>query len=118
MSSDRERIRRRLGADVKVGLARVWARARQIVTTDPTGSDEDDRIVDQAAERELARHAGELKGGVAKVAQLLAYTSAGAPRELSTLWDGVPAVPGAAIAGVIEEELGAPPQKLFAKWDP
>lgn len=114
---ERERLRRRLGADVKVGLARVWARAKQMVTTDPTGSDEDDRIVDQAAERELARHAGELKGGVAKVAQLLAYTSAGAPRELAQLWDGVPAVPSAAIARVIAEELGAPPQKLFARWD-
>jgi predicted unusual protein kinase regulating ubiquinone biosynthesis (AarF/ABC1/UbiB family) len=115
--NERERLRQRLGADVKVGLARMWARAKQIVTTDPTGSDDDDRIVDQAAERELARHAGDMKGGMAKVAQLLAYTSAGAPRELATLWDGVPAVPGAAIARVVEEELGAPPQKLFAHWD-
>jgi predicted unusual protein kinase regulating ubiquinone biosynthesis (AarF/ABC1/UbiB family) len=115
--NERERLRQRLGADVKVGLARMWARAKQIVTTDPTGSDDDDRIVDQAAERELARHAGEMKGGMAKVAQLLAYTSAGAPRELANLWDGVPAVPGAAIAGVIEAELGAPPQTLFAHWD-
>lgn len=114
---ERERLRQRLGADVKVGLARMWARAKQIVTTDPTGSDDDDRIVDQAAERELARHAGEMKGGMAKVAQLLAYTSAGAPRELASLWDGVPAVPAAAIARVVEEELGAPPQKVFAHWD-
>ncbi len=115
--NERERLRRRLGADVKVGLARVWARARQIVTTDPTGSDADDRVADEAAERELARHAGDMKAGMAKVAQLLAYTSAGAPRELASLWDGVPAVPGAAIARVVEEELGAPPQQLFAHWD-
>lgn len=116
--NERERLRRRLGADVKVGLARMWARARQIVTTDPTGSDDDDRVVEQAAERELARHAGQMKGGMAKVAQLLAYTSAGAPRELAALWDGVPAVPGAAIARVVEEELGAPPQRVFEHWEP
>ncbi len=114
----RERLRRRIGADVKVGLARVWARARQIVTTDPSGSEDDDRVVDGAAERELARHAGEMKAGMAKVAQLLAYTSAGAPRELASLWDGVPAMSGAAIAGVVEDELGAPPQRIFERWDP
>ncbi|HUQ08356.1 MAG TPA: AarF/UbiB family protein [Kofleriaceae bacterium] len=117
MTNERERLRRRVGADMKVGLARMWARAKQIVTTDPTGSADDDRIVDEAAERELAKHAGEMKAGLAKVAQLLAYTSAGAPRELASLWDGVPALPGVAIAHVIEEELGAPPQQLFERWD-
>ena len=116
--NERDRLRRRLGADLKVGLARVWARARQIVTTDPTGSDEDDRIIDAAGERELAKHAGEMKGGMAKVAQLLAYTSAGAPRELASLWDDAPTVSPGAIARVIEEELGAPPQVVFAAWDP
>lgn len=118
MTAERERLRKRLSADAKVGLARFWARAKQIVTTDPTGSDEDDRIVDQAAERELARHAGTMKAGLAKVAQLLAYTSAGAPVELRALWDHVPAESSAAIARVVEEELGAPPSTLFATWDP
>ena len=118
MTAERERLRRRLAADAKVGVARWWARAKQIVTTDPTGSDDDDHIADQAAERELARHAGTMKGGMAKVAQLLAYTSSGAPAELRALWDNVPAAPAAAIAQVIEDELGAPPAQLFARWDP
>lgn len=118
MSDDaRNRLRRRLGADAKVGLARAWARAKQIVTTDPSGSDDDDRIVDEAAERELARHAGSMKGGLAKVAQLLAYTGAGAPEALRALWDHVPAEPPAAIARVVEEDLGKAPQQLFAQWD-
>ncbi len=116
--NERDRLRRRLGADLKVGFARVWARVKQIVTTEPSGSDDDDRIVDAAGERELARHAGEMKGGMAKVAQLLAYTSAGAPAELAALWDAAPSVPTAAISKVIEDELGAPPQALFAAWDP
>ncbi len=118
MTAARERLRQRLSADARVGLARLWARARQIVTTDPTGSDDDDRIVDHAAERELARHAGTMKAGLAKVAQLLAYTSSGAPAELRALWDQVPAAPAAAIAEVIRADLGQPPERLFARWDP
>ncbi len=114
----RSRLRRRLSADARVGFARVWARAKQIVTTDPTGADDEDRIVDAAAERELARHAGELKGGVAKVAQLVAYTGSGAPDELRRLWDAAPAAGAAAIAGVVEAELGAPPARVFARWEP
>lgn len=113
----RARLRRRLGADAKVGLARVWARAKQIVSTDPSGSDDDDRIVDEAAERELARHAGAMKGGVAKVAQLLAYTSSGAPAELRALWNAAPSEGPAAIHRVIEEDLGRAPQALFAHWE-
>jgi predicted unusual protein kinase regulating ubiquinone biosynthesis (AarF/ABC1/UbiB family) len=115
---ERARLRRRLAADARVGWARVWARAKQILTTDPSRTGTDDHILDEAAERELARHAGQMKGGVAKVAQLLAYTSAGAPAELRALWDAAPAETAAAIASVIERELGAPPERLFARWDP
>lgn len=116
--TDRARLRQRLAVDARVGLARLWARARQIVTTDPTGSDEDDHIADHAAERELARHAGTMKAGLAKVAQLMAYTSAGAPAELQTLWDQAPAAPATAIASVVAEELGGPPEQVFASWEP
>ena len=116
--TDRARLRQRLTADARVGLARLWARAKQIVTTDPTGSDEDDHIADHAADRELARHAGAMKGGLAKVAQLMAYTSSGAPAELQVLWDQAPAAPAEAIAAVVREELGAPPEEVFARWEP
>ncbi len=121
--SDRDRTRQRLGADVKVGLRRLFTRAKQILTTDPVAdSDDDDRLVDDAGAEELARQAGQLRGGVAKVAQLLAYTAggdttAGARAALGKLWDRVPAQSPAAIARVIEEDLGAPPQQLFAKWE-
>jgi predicted unusual protein kinase regulating ubiquinone biosynthesis (AarF/ABC1/UbiB family) len=110
-----------LGADAKVGLRRFLARAKQVLTTDPSGSDEEDRIVDDAAAAEMARSAGQLKGGVAKVAQLLAYTAggdttAGARASLGKLWDQVPAAAPGAIAQVIEEDLGKSPQQLFASW--
>jgi predicted unusual protein kinase regulating ubiquinone biosynthesis (AarF/ABC1/UbiB family) len=119
----------RKAAERKIGLARLWARAKQIVTTDPSGSDDDDHIVDEEAARVLAQQAGRLKGGLAKVAQLAAYdpgaslghgrgASAGARAVLGGLWDKAPAVAAGDIARVVEEELGKPPQMVFAQWDP
>jgi predicted unusual protein kinase regulating ubiquinone biosynthesis (AarF/ABC1/UbiB family) len=116
-------------AERRVSWARLWARARQIVTSDPTGSDEDDHVADEEAARVLAANAGRLKGGLAKVAQLAAYDPgatlggrSGATAQtravLAGLWDQAPAVSGGAIAGVIEADLGRPPEALFATWDP
>jgi len=115
-------------AERKVGFARFWARAKQIVTTDPSGSDEDDLLVDEEAAKVLAAQAGKLKGGLAKVAQLAAYDpgatlggKSGATRSaravLGGLWDQAPAVSAGAIARVIEEDLGKAPQALFARWE-
>ena len=105
-------------AERKVGLARLWARAKQIVTTDPSGSDEDDLVVDEEAARVLAVQAGKLKGGLAKVAQLAGYWDHRGTTALATLWDNVPAMPAGDIARVVEQDLGKPPQQLFARWEP
>lgn len=111
----------RKAAERKVGFARLFARAKQILTTDPSGSDEDDRVIDEEAARVLAAQAGRLKGGLAKVAQLAAYhdvhAGRGAKAVLGGLWDRAPAVSASEIAKVIEADLGKPPQQLFAAWD-
>jgi predicted unusual protein kinase regulating ubiquinone biosynthesis (AarF/ABC1/UbiB family) len=118
----------RKSAERRVGLARFWARAKQVLTTDPTGSDEDDHVVDEEAARVLAANAGRLKGGLAKVAQLAAYdpgatlggrsgATPAARAVLGGLWDHAPAVSAGAIAKVIEQDLGKAPQALFAHWD-
>lgn len=122
MSDERKQAERR------VGWARLWARAKQVVLTDPSGSDDDDLLVDEEAARVLATQAGKLKGGLAKVAQLAAYdpgatlggksgATASARAVLGGLWDHAPAVSAGAIARVIEEDLGRAPQALFASWD-
>ena len=96
-------------AERKVGFARMWARAKQVLTTDPSGSDEDDYVVDEEAAKVLALQAGRLKGGLAKVAQLAAYdpgaslgrgrgASAAARQVLGGLWDHAPAVSSGAIS--------------------
>lgn len=118
----------RKAAERRVGLARLWARAKQIVTTDPSGSDEDDHVVDEEAARVLAAQAGRLKGGLAKVAQLAAYdpgatlggrsgATAAARAVLGGLWDRAPAVSAGAVANVVEEDLGRAPQAVFASWN-
>ena len=122
-ASERKRAERR------VGLARLWARTKQVLTTDPSPSDDDDRVVDEEAARVLAAQAGKLKGGLAKVAQLAAYdpgatlgnsrgATAAARAVLGSLWDRAPGVGAGAIARVIEEDLGRAPEAVFARWDP
>jgi len=119
----------RRSAERRIGWARLWARAKQIVTSDPTSSDEDDQVIDEEAARVLATSAGRLKGGLAKVAQLAAYdpgatfggragATAAARAVLAGLWDQAPAMSGDAIAAVVEADLGRPPRALFATWDP
>ena len=119
----------RRSAERRVGWARLWARAKQIVTSDPTGSDDDDHMADEEAARVLAASAGRLKGGLAKVAQLAAYdpgaalggrggATSAARAVLADLWDQAPAMSGGAIADVIAADLGRPPRALFATWDP
>jgi predicted unusual protein kinase regulating ubiquinone biosynthesis (AarF/ABC1/UbiB family) len=129
MTSERDKTTERRSAERRVGWARLWARAKQIVTTDPSSSGDDDHMVDEEAARVLAANAGRLKGGLAKVAQLAAYdpgatlggrsgATAQARAVLGGLWDRAPAVSAAAIAGVISADLGAPPEARFARWDP
>src|SRR5215510_5430521 len=126
---DRRAAADRRSAERRIGWARLWARAKQIVTTDPTRSDEDDQVVDEEAARVLAESAGRLKGGLAKVAQLAAYdpsasfggrsaATAQARAVLAGLWDRAPAMSGDAIAEVVEADLGRSPEALFAAWDP
>src|ERR1700690_2873995 len=97
-------------AEAKIGLARSLARARQILTTDPTGSDEDDRVVDEATAQALAKHAAQARGGTAKIAQLAAYdplgalgpsTPGGPQHALASLWDRAPGVTSAEVSRVI-----------------
>lgn len=115
-------------AERRVGFARLFARAKQVLTTDPTGSDEDDHVVDEEAARVLAQQAGRLKGGLAKVAQLAAYdpgatlgrgrgASPASRAVLGGLWDRAPSVSAGSIASVVEKDLGKAPQSLFKTWD-
>ena len=65
---------------------------------------------------------GTMKGVMVKLGQMASYVDDGlAPsvrRTLSRLQDSVPPMSAELAAGVIEEELGQPPEELFDRWDP
>jgi len=75
----------------------------------------------QTAE-DVAVTLGTMKGVLMKLGQMASYVDDGlAPsvrRTLSRLQDSVPPMSPELAAGVIIEELGQPPERAFARWDP
>src|SRR6266536_2397764 len=75
----------------------------------------------QTAE-DVATTLGAMKGVLMKIGQMASYVDDGlAPavrRTLSRLQDSVPPMSPELAAGVVEEELGMPPERAFASWDP
>jgi predicted unusual protein kinase regulating ubiquinone biosynthesis (AarF/ABC1/UbiB family) len=74
----------------------------------------------QTAE-DVATTLGAMKGVLMKIGQMASYVDDGlAPavrRTLSRLQDSVPPMSPELAAGVVEEELGMPPERAFASWD-
>ena len=75
----------------------------------------------QTAE-DVASTLGAMKGVLMKIGQMASYVddglSPGVRRTLSRLQDSVPPMSAELAAGVITEELGRPPEEVFASWDP
>src|SRR5690242_5453344 len=75
----------------------------------------------QTAE-DVAATLGTMKGVLMKLGQMASYVDDGlspaARRALSRLQDSVPPMSAALAAGVVESELGLPPERAFARWDP
>jgi len=75
----------------------------------------------QTAE-DVAVTLGAMKGVLMKLGQMASYVDDGLSpavrRTLSRLQDSVPPMSPVLAAGVITEELGLPPQRAFARWDP
>jgi predicted unusual protein kinase regulating ubiquinone biosynthesis (AarF/ABC1/UbiB family) len=75
----------------------------------------------QTAE-DVATTLGAMKGVMMKIGQMASYIDDGlAPnvrRTLSRLQDSVPPMSAELAARVVEEELGLPPERAFATWDP
>ncbi len=118
-----DRSRQRLAATVRARLSGFAARVRAVLAPDADLAGTRER--EHASAREMARAGAELKGGVAKLAQLTAYLPGeGAARDeearrtLGRLWDHAPAVSAEAVRRVIVEDLGAPPEEIFARFDP
>src|SRR5246500_93672 len=65
---------------------------------------------------------GAMKGVMMKIGQMASYVDDGLSpavrRTLGRLQDSVPPMSPPLAAAVVEEELGAPPEQAFARWDP
>lgn len=72
--------------------------------------------------QDVADTLGTMKGVLMKIGQLASYVDDGlappARRVLGRLQDSVPPMTPELCAGVIASELGAPPEEVFAEWDP
>ena len=72
--------------------------------------------------QDVADTLGTMKGVLMKIGQLASYVDDGiappARRILGRLQDSVPPMSPELAAGVIEAELGAPPERIFKEWDP
>src|SRR5207248_3892116 len=71
---------------------------------------------------DVASTLGAMKGVLMKIGQMASSVDAGlspaARRALSRLQDSVPPMSAGLAAGVVESELGLPPERAFARWDP
>src|SRR3984957_9733620 len=109
------RLAARGGARYAASAPRLFAAAgeqRQVLRED---------LALQTAE-DVAGTLGAMKGVLMKIGQLASYVDSGlspAVRQtLARLQDSVPPMSPRLAATVVEEELGAPPERAFARWDP
>jgi ABC1 atypical kinase-like domain len=71
---------------------------------------------------DVAQTLGAMKGVLMKIGQMASYVDEGLSpsvrRTLSRLQDSVPPMSPELAAGMVEQELGQPPERVFAQWDP
>ncbi|TMC13144.1 MAG: AarF/ABC1/UbiB kinase family protein, partial [Chloroflexi bacterium] len=71
---------------------------------------------------DVAEELGAMRGVLMKLGQMASYIYEDLPETVRTtmgrLQQTAPPMSAEMAAGVITEELGAPPEEVFAKWDP
>lgn len=117
--SDRTADVVRLGA--AVGATYAGTAARKLFASA-------ERRVELDRQRELrtaeavAERLGHMKGALMKLGQMASYVDEALPQPLrdalAQLQSNAPPMSADLAAGVIERELGAPPDRLFVEWDP
>jgi predicted unusual protein kinase regulating ubiquinone biosynthesis (AarF/ABC1/UbiB family) len=108
----------KLGA--KVGANYAEAAAKKVFASAERREQLDyEREMKTAAD--MAESLGEMKGALMKIAQMAGYVHEGLPepmrQALSQLQSQAPPMAPELAAQVIEQELGAPPDKIFEQWD-
>jgi predicted unusual protein kinase regulating ubiquinone biosynthesis (AarF/ABC1/UbiB family) len=109
----------RLGA--RVGSTVASNRARRVFASAERKEALDAELELRTAE-EVAATLGNMKGVLMKLGQIASFVDDGMPepvrQALEQLQADAPPMSAALAAGVVEQELGATPDQMFAEWDP
>lgn len=109
----------RLGTRAGGGYA--WHRARRVFASADRRDALDVEHELRTAEQ-VAAALGDMKGALMKLGQMASYLDAGLPEPyrvaLAQLQQDAPPMSAELAAGVVEEDLGAAPEQMFAEWDP
>jgi predicted unusual protein kinase regulating ubiquinone biosynthesis (AarF/ABC1/UbiB family) len=105
----------RLGADYAATAARkLFASAERRV--------ELDEQLELRSAAAVSERLGNMKGALMKLGQMASYLDEGLPEPLrmalAQLQSNAPPMSPELAAGVVRDELGAPPEELFVQWDP
>jgi len=81
----------------------------------------EERFAIRSAE-DVASELGQMKGAAMKLGQMLGFVADGLPpaaqEALARLQQDVPPMAPSLAADVVEQDLGAPPERVFLDWDP
>jgi predicted unusual protein kinase regulating ubiquinone biosynthesis (AarF/ABC1/UbiB family) len=106
---------------VRTGGSYAAHRARRVFADAGDRRQLDTEFEMRTAEQ-IAETLGHMKGALMKVGQMASYLDQGLPEHVRTvlaqLQQNAPPMSAELAAGVVEAELGAPPERIFAEWDP
>ena len=109
----------RLGA--RTGTSFAVHRARRAFA-DAERREELDTAFELRTAEQVAETLGHMKGALMKVGQMASYLDQGLPEHvrsaLADLQSDAPPMSPTLAAGMIRQELGADPERVFAEWDP
>jgi predicted unusual protein kinase regulating ubiquinone biosynthesis (AarF/ABC1/UbiB family) len=105
----------------RAGAGYAVHRARRVFASAERQAELDQAFELRTAEQ-VAEALGGMKGAFMKLGQMASYLDVGLPDHaraaLADLQQNAPPMSAELAAGVIEAELGAPPEIVFAEWDP
>ncbi len=105
----------------RVGASYATHQARR-ATASPEKKVQLDAAFEIKTAEEVVSVLGNMKGALMKIGQMASFLDDGLPEPmrdaLATLQADAPPMSAALAARVVEQELGAPPDVLFAEWDP
>ncbi len=115
------RLARMGGLSARLATSAAGARLRRLVTRRSRRAAYDEARRRRDAEA-VTRAMGEMKGAFMKLGQMLSFVSDSVPAEyraaLASLQAKAPPLEFPAIRAVVEDELGAPLERRFARFDP